>query len=240
MQTKLPSLALLAALLAVGLAPTASADPLPPEPTCAQVYREVVSEPVGVRLINSCTAEVEATTGAGPCAEHRLDQDLGAVVVESHDSCHVLARAGPGYPNTDAFNVAIHPVLYCLPYYNEYDLGVVVVVFGGCGFDVRPGGALALEVVTLQPLVDELTNPSCSAIYNEWTVGPATVIQRSGCSYELHVAGAQVFPLALQTSGPQCMDVYREWAAGPVQVVSRNSCSYEVFLNDRPVLDGAL
>lgn len=31
--------------------------------------------------------------------------------------------------------------------------------------------------------------PDCYDIYNEWTVGPVTVIQRSSCSYEVCIDG---------------------------------------------------
>ena len=171
----------IAALLALALAPTASA--APPEPDCIQVYRELTAEPVAVTLVNGCTVEVEVTTGTGGCLERYLEQDLGTVYVQSRDTCHYLVRVAATYP--EAGLAASAP---CYDIYREHHVGPVTVIQrSSCSYEVYLFGEPVGDLV--EPATVAASGPECMPVHQEHEVGPVKVVRRDTCSAEVYLFG---------------------------------------------------
>lgn len=172
----------LAALLALTLAPTASA--APPEPDCIQVYRELTAEPVAVTLVNGCTVQVEVTTGTGDCLERYFEQDLGTVYVQSRDTCHYLVRIAATDPEAGLTASASAP---CYDIYNEWTVGPVTVIQrNSCTYEVY------LDDEQVYPASVGASGPTCYPVYREHEVGPVRVVQRNSCSAEVYLFGEPV------------------------------------------------
>ncbi len=215
----------LLALAALLMLPIVSAGPPPvEEPQCYSIYRPITSEPVAITLVNSCTVEIEATTGQQGCQERYISQDLGTVRFESRDSCTYTVRAGAKAP---ALGASTTPPP-CMDVYNEWNLGIVTVYqYSSCSYDVKFNDELLQS--------KDGGAPPC--MYRYATYGdPNTVyvVSRSTCQYELYLFGEPALG-RMATPGmeaPSCYDIYNEWNLVVVTVYQYSSCSYDVKFNE--------
>jgi len=197
---------------------------------------------VAVSLAALGFAPVATSAPSAECMDRYWEADVGPVTVVSRDSCSYEV-----YFNDGAFTTTSAAAAPCVdatpPGASDFGSKFCVNAKGPCYVTEERTTIYGSETycrVGRGPSAASSERPfECYQVYNEWTVGPVSVVSPDSCTYNVYVNGQPVegyLTGSKAASAGPCMYRYAEYNVGDVKVVSRSTCEYQVYYQGKPVL----